>query len=299
MTGSYLQDPAYYAAFLGGLKPASQLAVTVIAGPETSTIATGAITEPFQQSLALLPSCTTDGSSTLPDRATGVAARSVQELARRCGELLQHLHDRRLQRDGGRGRHRSHRAAPMSRHLVALALCGCFETAAPPQVTPDAGAPAVQPTNRLDVLFVVDDSPSTLDKEQKLASAVAQLGDMFGLFAGFPDLHVGLRSSASPRRARRPVGRVRDRDWLRRLDARPRPAGHARPRPRVPIDCSMSTGRAYRNFEGTIADALACIAPADETGCTYEAPLEAMKRALDGSHPENAGFLRPDQRCSS
>jgi hypothetical protein len=29
------------------------------------------------------------------------------------------------------------------------------------------------------------------------------------------------------------------------------------------------------------------------TGCGFEAPLESMKRALDGSRPENAGFIRP------
>jgi hypothetical protein len=32
-----------------------------------------------------------------------------------------------------------------------------------------------------------------------------------------------------------------------------------------------------------------CLADVGDTGCGFEAPLEAMKRALDGSRPETPG----------
>ena len=47
------------------------------------------------------------------------------------------------------------------------------------------------------------------------------------------------------------------------------------------------------NYTGKLEDALSCISHVGDAGCGFESPLEAIKRALDGRHPENAGFLRP------
>jgi hypothetical protein len=46
------------------------------------------------------------------------------------------------------------------------------------------------------------------------------------------------------------------------------------------------------NYAGTLDSALSCIAQVGATGCGFEAQLEAMKRSLDGSRPENTGFIR-------
>ena len=54
----------------------------------------------------------------------------------------------------------------------------------------------------------------------------------------------------------------------------------------------MPGGGRHINYSGTLPDALSCISSVGDAGCGLEAPLEAMKRALDGSHPENAGFVR-------
>jgi len=43
-----------------------------------------------------------------------------------------------------------------------------------------------------------------------------------------------------------------------------------------------------------IADVFTCIAALGETGCGFEQHLESMKRALDGTQPANANFLRED-----
>ncbi len=53
------------------------------------------------------------------------------------------------------------------------------------------------------------------------------------------------------------------------------------------------SGARITNYAGTLEDTLACIAQVGANGCGFEAQLEAMKRALDGSRSENQGFLRP------
>jgi hypothetical protein len=57
-------------------------------------------------------------------------------------------------------------------------------------------------------------------------------------------------------------------------------------------DLANPDGTRSTNYTGTLQDAFSCIAQLGATGCGFEAQLEAMKRALDGSRPENAGFLR-------
>ena len=43
-----------------------------------------------------------------------------------------------------------------------------------------------------------------------------------------------------------------------------------------------------------LAETFSCIARLGSSGCGFEQPLESMRRALDGSVPDNAGFLRDD-----
>jgi hypothetical protein len=53
-----------------------------------------------------------------------------------------------------------------------------------------------------------------------------------------------------------------------------------------------------RNYAGaTLEDALACLADLGSTGCGFEQPLEAMRKALD-DNPANAGFLRYESRLA-
>lgn len=59
-------------------------------------------------------------------------------------------------------------------------------------------------------------------------------------------------------------------------------------------DVDDGTGGRTKNYTGTLAESFSCIARLGSTGCSWQQPLESMKRALDGSNPGNAGFLRPD-----
>jgi hypothetical protein len=58
-------------------------------------------------------------------------------------------------------------------------------------------------------------------------------------------------------------------------------------------DIARPDGSRDINYTPPLETALSCISHVGDTGCGFESPLEAMKRALDGSRPENAGFVRP------
>ncbi len=47
-----------------------------------------------------------------------------------------------------------------------------------------------------------------------------------------------------------------------------------------------------RNYSGTLAETFRCIAELGTDGCGFEQHFAALERGLDGSNPENAGFLR-------
>jgi hypothetical protein len=49
-----------------------------------------------------------------------------------------------------------------------------------------------------------------------------------------------------------------------------------------------------RNYDGNLEEVFGCMARLGNSGCGVEQHLEAMRRALDGRHPENGGFLRPN-----
>jgi hypothetical protein len=177
--------------------------------------------------------------------------------------------------------------------LAALVACELPSPVEHPSVVK-----RVDMSNDLDVLFVVDNSSSTQDKQALFASNFAALAQSLDSFPmGRPNLHIGVVSTT--------VGTGSDTDFGSSCPkAAPSDDGLFQNTPRVPGCSAPATGRFLidvqqggsraTNYEGTLADAFSCIAQLGTTGCGFEAPLEAMKRALDGSRPENAGFLRPD-----
>jgi hypothetical protein len=69
-------------------------------------------------------------------------------------------------------------------------------------------------------------------------------------------------------------------------------AGCSVPSSRFIVDVKQPDGSRLTNYTGTLADTFSCLAQVAAGGCGFESQLEAMKRALDGSRPENAGFVR-------
>jgi hypothetical protein len=149
----------------------------------------------------------------------------------------------------------------------------------------------------LDVLFVIDDSGSTRDKQQVFAqnykNFVAKLAEFP---SGLPNLHLGVITSSID--VGRDVGAAvchpasGTNGALINAPRDPRATCAQPTTDRFLADLAVPGGGRMVNYSGTLPDALSCISSVGDAGCGLEAPLEAIKRALDGSHPENAGFVR-------
>jgi hypothetical protein len=178
------------------------------------------------------------------------------------------------------------------RLAVLAALAGCGSPSPKPPPTIDKRIPN-QPD--LDLLFVIDNSNDTADKQALFAADLTRFVQALDAFSGGrPNLHVGIVSStvgtgsanfgascASP-----------NDDGL--LQNAARVSGCTPPNGRFIDDFRSASGARTVNYSGTLDQEIACIATLGTTGCGFGAQLEGMKRGLDGSRPENAGFLRDD-----
>jgi hypothetical protein len=146
----------------------------------------------------------------------------------------------------------------------------------------------------LDVLFVIDDSGSMRDKQAELMASAQEA--LFGLLDQVmgerPDLHVAVVSTDMGAGANNiqfcpPLGD----DGTFRTGG---PNGCAMVDGTFLADVANPDGTRQTNYTGDISDAFACMANLGTQGCGLEMPLASARRALDGSNPDDAGFLRPD-----
>ncbi len=156
----------------------------------------------------------------------------------------------------------------------------------------------------IDLLFVIDNSASTQDKQtvfaQNFTSFVSKLQ---GFPGGLPNLHMGVVSSTVK------IGSQDVTDFTNPCVNAPGDDGllHVTPNgsctapsdaanDRFIVDVAASGGTRTTNYDPAqgLAATFACIAQIGSEGCGFEAPLEGMKRALDGTNPGNAGFIRDD-----
>jgi hypothetical protein len=182
--------------------------------------------------------------------------------------------------------------------LVPLAACPDRSVAKlDPQ--PSGQVEKVIPTSTdIDILFVIDDSRSTKDKQEVFASNFTNFVQALDAFpGGRPNVHIGVVSTSVD------LGATSV-DWSPgcphpspldgRLQNAPRVPGCTPPNGRWIEDVSNGPGGTRNtNYTGPLDQTLACIAELGDNGCGFEAPLQAVERALDGTHPENNGFLRP------
>jgi hypothetical protein len=140
---------------------------------------------------------------------------------------------------------------------------------------------------KLDLLFVVDNSGSMREEQESLFAGfrgfLDELGEMEG---GLPDLHVAVTTTdvgAGPFS----IEACDDNGDNGRLVSCGIEGAYIE-------DLGQADGTRSVNYEGTLTAAFECHAKVGIAGCGFEQPLEAMRRALNGSQPENAGFLRDD-----
>jgi hypothetical protein len=176
-----------------------------------------------------------------------------------------------------------------------------------PAIVVDAADPTVRTevlsvpatANRdVDILFMVDDSPSMLDKQMNLVTNFPNFINVIdALPGGRPNLHLGVVTS--------------DLGTSAAGDANPGPsigssnggcaaqgkAGNLTTNNSTAItgkfisDIAAGSTRAT-NYTGTLAAAFTQMASVGQAGCGFEQSIEAVKRALN-NNTANAGFLRP------
>jgi hypothetical protein len=189
-------------------------------------------------------------------------------------------------------------AAALLLHVAVFAACTDRGLSA---VDPNLSReqPKVIPVSHnrsLDLLFVVDDSPSMRQEQASLAVNFPLFVDVLESAAGgLPDLHLGV---VSPNVGTGPSGGGGDacagggdRGVLQLPDGCPPLSDGARFISDIEID--EESGARLFNYTGDLADQFSCLAQLGTGGCGFEQPLEAAARALE-NRAENAGFLRDD-----
>ncbi len=150
----------------------------------------------------------------------------------------------------------------------------------------------------IDILFVIDNSASTLDKQTIFAQNFPKFVQALDAFpTGRPNLHIGVVDTTVDLKTQGyangssgcPSPDPADDGLLQNV---PRVPGCTPPTGQYLSDIKNSGGTRTINYSGTLDQALSCIAQVGANGCGFEAQLEAMKRALDGSRVENSGFVR-------
>ena len=193
---------------------------------------------------------------------------------------------------------------PRNAWLLALSLlsAACADrtvTAAPPfgsgeQVT----TVPISVSNKLDLLFVIDDSASMGEEQALLAANFPRfIDELYSDEGKLPDLHIGVVSSdlgIAPYELQQDqgdcIGDGKDGALLRGPDGADCGLTDAT---RFLVDSSDPDG-VIRNYpDGELAETFACMAKLGTNGCGFERHLEAMERALTGQ-PLNDGFLRDE-----
>jgi len=193
--------------------------------------------------------------------------------------------------------------------LPPMAACTTHRLAEPTPSTRtlDKHRYAQSINRKLDILFMVDDSPSMAPLQTKLSQ---QLGHFIDALASpttgrLPDLHVAVVSSSFGGGAwgnvpQCHVGQHPGDDGGKFLQG-PGGAGHGA--------CTMlHAGQTFLangngdttspNYDGDIRDAFKCMALLGDDGCGFESQFGAVYTALDKGRqpddPDNGGFLRDD-----
>jgi len=146
----------------------------------------------------------------------------------------------------------------------------------------------------IDVLFVIDNSASTIDKQTIFAQNFPKFVAALDAFpTGRPNLHLAVVDTtvdiATPGYGMGtggcPSPDPGDNGLFQNTARVP---GCTPPTGRFISDTKAPDGSRVTNYAGTLDTALSCIAQVGATGCGFEAQLEAMKRALDGSRVATA-----------
>jgi hypothetical protein len=182
---------------------------------------------------------------------------------------------------------------------AGLSTASCGERSVDiPDTTRIAALTAGSGPGDLDVLFMVDNSSSMTEMQQKLYDQIPQfVTALESLPTGLPNIHIAVVSSdmGAPGDATSSIGctSAGDEGQFQNL-----PRGTC-------TDTTLQSGASYLsnvggvvNYTGNLPDVLQCIALLGDKGCGFEHQLASVARSLgaDGAPAPagNAGFLRPN-----
>ncbi len=151
----------------------------------------------------------------------------------------------------------------------------------------------------IDMLFVIDDSGSMQDKQANLANNFPNFINVLNSQeGGLPDIHLGVVStdmgtSATSGPPGPGIGTIGQggcastgKDGVLQTNGAPVTGNFI-------SDVKQTDGSRIKNYTGDLATVFAQMARVGATGCGFEQPLAAMRRALANT-TANPGFLRPD-----
>ncbi|HXI59539.1 MAG TPA: hypothetical protein VNO55_25905 [Polyangia bacterium] len=147
----------------------------------------------------------------------------------------------------------------------------------------------------IDILFMVDNSPSMRPLQTKLATNFPIfINTLSGLPGGLPNVHIAVVSSDMGSGPMAPTQQCRVGGDGGQFQTTPRVAGCTSG---LPADQHFfASVNGMKNFTGDIATDFACVAQLGDLGCGFEHQFASMLRALEpgGNLPAtNANFLRP------
>jgi hypothetical protein len=189
-------------------------------------------------------------------------------------------------------------------NLAPIGLAAGCASSPIPQIPPSVELKDLPVTvNRnVDLLFLVDDSPSMGDKQTNLAANfprfIAVLDTIPG---GLPNVHIGVATSdlgtkgAEDQTAGPGIGTLGaggcsglGKNGNMQVFGAPVSGGL------FLSDTGQPDGSRLKNYTGNLVDVFATMAKAGAGGCGFEQHLEAIKQALGPANQANQGFLRPD-----
>lgn len=190
--------------------------------------------------------------------------------------------------------------------LTALSLvAGCGDDGqTPSDAGPDNRTTVVEvrqtPNTNVDLLFMVDDSPSTADKQQNLIDNFPNFVNRLNMApGGLPDLHLGIitpdmGTKASGSQTPAPsIGQIGQGGCALTGKGGKLTISGAPITGTFLSDIKQPDSSRLKNYTGDLATVFGQMARVGSQGCGFEQPLAAMRAALE-NNPANAGFLRED-----
>src|SRR5574338_377798 len=175
------------------------------------------------------------------------------------------------------------------------------DAAMPDPSMPEVALVPVTVNRDLDILFVIDDSPSMIDKQSNLKNSFPVLDNtLSALEGGLPNIHLGVittdmgtkgadETTPGPSIGNGPGGCAGSgKDGLLQINGA------------TVMGTFLSDvdngGTRMKNYTGTLEQAFSAMASAGANGCGFEQPLAALKRSFE--QVANAGFIRSTARLA-